>query len=69
MCGTKKICIFDQIMDVSFYVNIVENFLTPFIQEKVPQEHQFMQDSPKAYELACKGVHGGTECELVEAGS
>ena len=42
----NKICIFDQIMDVPFYLNILENFLTPFfIQEKFPPGHRFMQDN------------------------
>ena len=44
MCGATRICIFDQIMDAPFYVNILENFLTPFIQERFPQGHRIMQD-------------------------
>ena len=32
-------------MDAPLYVNILENFLTPFIQEKFPQGHRFMQDN------------------------
>ena len=31
-------------MDAPFYLKILENLLTPFIQETFPQRYQFMQD-------------------------
>lgn len=45
MRGVTKICIFDEMMDAPFYVNILDNVLTPFIQEKFPQGYQFVQDN------------------------
>ena len=45
MRGATKICIFDQTMDAPVYVDILKDFLIPFIKEKFPQGHQFMQDN------------------------
>ena len=43
--GATKICIFDQIMDAVVYVDILKEFLIPFLTAKFPDGHIFMQDN------------------------
>ena len=43
--GATKICIFDQIMNAEVYVDILKDCLVPFLQEKFPDGHRFMQDN------------------------
>jgi len=43
--GPTKICIFEGIMNAEFYVNILETTLLPFIAQKFPRGHRFMQDN------------------------
>ena len=46
MLGATKICIFDKIMDASLYVNILEDFLLPFLEETfATKTYRFMQDN------------------------
>ena len=46
MLGARRICIFDKIMDASLYVNILEDFLLPFLEETFPTKtYHFMQDN------------------------
>ena len=42
--GATNICIFDGIMDVALFCNILETMLVPFSREKLPN-HRFMQDN------------------------
>lgn len=43
--GKTKVCIFSGIMDAQMYVKILEDTLLPFIHEKYPEGHRFMQDN------------------------
>lgn len=43
--GPTKICIFDGIMDAELYVEILRTTLLPFLTEKYPEGHRFMQDN------------------------
>ena len=43
--GPTKICIFDRIMDAVLYVDILQTPLLPFIAQKYPEGHRFMQDN------------------------
>ena len=43
--GATKICIFYQIMDAVVYVDIMKEFLIPFLTAKFPDGHRFMQDN------------------------
>ena len=44
--GATKICIFDQTMDATLYIEILREFLLPFIEEKFQGSgYQFMQDN------------------------
>ena len=43
--GATQICIFDGIMDALLYVEILRSTLLPFIAEKYPEGHRFMQDN------------------------
>jgi len=43
--GPTKVCIFEGIMDAPFYVEILHKTLLPFIKEKYPRRHRFMQDN------------------------
>ena len=45
MKGPTKICIFDGIMDAPLYIDILRNTLLPFIAQKYPRGHRFMQDN------------------------
>lgn len=45
MRGPTKICIFDGTMDAELYVHILQTTLLPFIAEKYPEGHRFMQDN------------------------
>ena len=45
MKGPTKICIFDDIMDATLYVEILRTTLLPFIAQKYPRGHRFMQDN------------------------
>ena len=44
--GATNICIFDQIMDAPLYVQILEGFLIPFIEDRFQgTNYRFMQDN------------------------
>ena len=43
--GPTKICIFEGNMDAVLYVKILETTLLPFITQKFPLGHRFMQDN------------------------
>ena len=44
--GATKICIFDQTMDATLYIEILRNFLLPFIEKKFQGSgYRFMQDN------------------------
>ena len=43
--GPTKICIFDGTMDAILYVKILRTTLLPFIAQKYPRGHRFMQDN------------------------
>lgn len=43
--GPTKICIFDGTMDAVLYVEILRTTLLPFIAQKYPEGHRFMQDN------------------------
>ena len=43
--GATNICIFDQIMDVVVYVDILKDCLVPFLKDRFPDGHRFMQDN------------------------
>ena len=43
--GCTKVCIFKGIMDADLYTSILEQTLLPFINEKYPDGHKFMQDN------------------------
>ena len=43
--GPTKICIFEGIMDGPLFTEILESTLLPFIEEKFPCGHRFMQDN------------------------
>ena len=45
MRGPTKICIFDGIMDAVLYVDVLRSTLLPFIAQKYPEGHRFMQDN------------------------
>ena len=42
--GAIAVCIFEGIMTASLYCDILQLALVPFIQEKYPGSHRFMQD-------------------------
>ena len=44
-CGATKVCIFNQIMNAEVYVDILDDFLVPFISAKFPDGHCFVQDN------------------------
>lgn len=43
--GPTNICIFEGIMNAELYVEILEKNLLPFITNKFPSSHRFMQDN------------------------
>ena len=43
--GPTKICIFEGIMDAELYEEILRSTLLPFISQKFPRGHRFMQDT------------------------
>ena len=43
--GPTKICIFEGIMDGHLFNEILKTTLLPFIEEKFPMGHRFMQDN------------------------
>ena len=44
--GATKVCIFDQTMDATLYIEILQGFLLPFIEEKLQGSgYRFMQDN------------------------
>ena len=44
-CGATKVCMFNQIMNAEVYVDILDDFLVPFISAKFPDGHCFLQDN------------------------
>ena len=42
--GPTKICIFEGIMDAPVFIDILRATLLPFIAEKYPRGHRFMQE-------------------------
>lgn len=43
--GATKLCIFEGIMNAELYVEILDQCLVPFLQQKYPSGHRFMQDN------------------------
>ena len=43
--GATSCCIFDGIMNAPLFVKIVEQTLVPFLKERLPRHHRFMQDN------------------------
>ena len=43
--GRSGICIFDGIMERFLFCDIIEKTLLPFLKEKFPRGHRFMQDN------------------------
>lgn len=43
--GATRVCIFDGIMNAERYVSILDLTLVPFIRDKCPSGHRFMQDN------------------------
>lgn len=43
--GKTHVCIFNGIMNADLYVDILAKTLIPFIKEKFPNAHRFMQDN------------------------
>jgi transposase len=43
--GATRVCIFEGKMDAAFYIQILENYLVPFIAGHFPSSHRFMQDN------------------------
>ena len=43
--GPTKICVFEGNMDAALYVKIIETTLLPFLAQKFPLGHRFMQDN------------------------
>ena len=45
MKGSTGVCVFDGMMKVPLYVQILENTLLPFLRDVFPNGHRFMQDN------------------------
>ena len=43
--GATEICIFEGIMNAALYTDILENTLVPFVNNRYPDGHKFMQDN------------------------
>lgn len=43
--GATEICIFEGIMDAPLFIQIVDRTLLPFLRERLPEGHRFMQDN------------------------
>ena len=43
--GTTKLCIFDGIMNAELYIQILEEFLIPFLNQVYPNGHRFIRDN------------------------
>lgn len=56
--GPTGICIFEGIMDATLYCQILTRTLLPFLQEKFPYSHKFMQDNdPKHCSRAAQAFY------------
>lgn len=43
--GSTDVCIFEGIMKAPLYVDIIKKTLVPFLNERLPEGHKFMQDN------------------------
>ena len=64
-CGATKVCIFNQIMNAEVYVDILDDFLVPFISTKFPDGHCFMQAYQQAYQPTNKSLLKRSRDQLV----
>ena len=43
--GATSVCIFEGIMNASLYTETLDRTLLPFLKERLPNKHRFMQDN------------------------